>query len=143
MQELTHQCPPGSTSGFAMQYRELQSKRDTAQKLLWLLNKQESQIRQHRFSQALEKTKNELEAESARMHEMENQLESMRNEHYVQSDALHARQGDLYAVNAEIARLEQQLAYSSAQRTRLTQQLANNRQQIKLQQEQLHGISLL
>lgn len=141
LQELTHQLAHLEIqAAIAMQYRELQSKRDTAQKLLWLLNKQESQIRQHRFSQALEKTKNELEAESARMHEMENQLESMRNEHYVQSDALHARQGDLYAVNAEIARLEQQLAYSSAQRTRLTQQLANNRQQIKLQQEQLHGI---
>jgi chromosome segregation protein len=55
----------------AKQYRELEAKRDTAQHLLWLVNKQDAEARRVRYTQQIEKTKNELEAETARLREVE------------------------------------------------------------------------
>ena len=127
----------------ATHYRELESKRDTTQQLLWLVNKQEAETRRGRFAQGMEKTKNELEAETARLREMESQLEHTRSEHYAQADTLHAKQGELYAANAEIARLEQQIAHLNDQRTRLTQQTANSELQVEQQRIQLQGVESL
>ncbi|MBL0038556.1 MAG: chromosome segregation protein SMC [Nitrosomonadales bacterium] len=127
----------------ATHYRELESKRDTTQQLLWLVNKQEAESRRDRFAQGMEKTKNELEAEAARLREMESQLEHTRSEHYAQADTLHAKQGELYAANAEIARLEQQIAHLNDQRTRLTQQTANSKLQVEQQRIQLQGVESL
>lgn len=127
----------------AKQFHELESKRDTTQQILWLLNKQDAQMRKDRFTQSLEKTRNELEAETARLREVESLLENTRSDHYVHSDALHARQGDLYSANAEIARLEQEIAYFNDQRIRLTQQGVNIEQQIKLQRTQLQDTQSL
>jgi chromosome segregation protein len=90
----------------AKKYRELEAQRDTAQHLFWLVNKQEAEARRQRVVQQIEKNKTELEAEIARLREAESQLETARSEHYQLSDALHGKQGELYAVNAEIARIE-------------------------------------
>ncbi|WP_445083215.1 chromosome segregation protein SMC [Candidatus Nitrotoga sp. HW29] len=127
----------------AKRYRELESKRDTTQQLLWLVNKQEAETRRKRFAQGIELTKNELEAETTRLRGMESQLEYLRNEHYAQADTLHAKQGELYAANAEIARLEQQIAHLNDQRTRLNQQTANSKLQVEQQRIQLQGIESL
>ena len=144
LQELTKQLGRlTEQAAVAKQFYELESKRDTTQQILWLLNKQDAQMRKDRFTQSLEKTRNELEAETARLREVESLLENTRSDHYVHSDALHARQGDLYAANAEIARLEQKIAYSNDQRIRLTQQSVNNEQQIKLQRTQLQDTQSL
>ena len=123
----------------AKRYRELQIRHDTTQRLLWLLNKQEATTRRVRFAQAVEKTKNELESETARVREVESQLESARSEHYGLADTLHSKQGELYAVNAEVSRLEQQLSFLSEQRNRLAQQIANAERQIEVQRTQLQG----
>jgi chromosome segregation protein len=123
----------------AKRYRELQLRHDTTQRLLWLLNKQEAASRRVRFAQSVEKTKNELESETARLREVESQLESARSEHYVLADTLHSKQGDLYAVNAEVSRLEQQLSFLSEQRARLEQQIINTQRQIEVQRTQLQG----
>ncbi|MDO9102817.1 MAG: chromosome segregation protein SMC [Candidatus Nitrotoga sp.] len=138
--QLTHLTEQAAV---ATHYRELESKRDTTQQLLWLVNKQEAETRRGRFAQGMEKTKNELEAEAARLREMESQLEYTRSEHYAQADTLHAKQGELYAANAEIARLEQQIAHLNDQRTRLTQQTANSKLQVEQQRIQLQGIESL
>lgn len=144
LQELTKQLGRlAEQAAVAKQFYELESKRDTTQQILWLLNKQDAQMRKDRFTQSLEKTRNELEAETARLREVESLLENTRSDHYVHSDALLARQGDLYAANAEIARLEQKIAYSNDQRIRLTQQGVNNEQQIKLQRTQLQDTQSL
>ena len=127
----------------AKRYRELQVRHDTTQRLLWLLNKQEAATRRARFAQAVEKTKNELESETARLREVEGQLENARSEHYALADTLHIKQGELYAVNAEVARLEQQLSFLSEQRNRLALQISNSERQIEVQRNQLQGTQSL
>lgn len=123
----------------AKRYRELQVRHDTTQRLLWLLSKQEATARRAKFAQAVEKNKNELEAEIARLREVESQLESSRSDHYILADTLHNKQGELYAVNAEVSRLEQQLTFLSEQRNRLTQQINNAERQIEVQRSQVQG----
>ncbi len=134
--QLTHLAEQAEV---AKQYRELQGRYDTTQRLLWLLNKQEAAARRMRHAQNAEKTRNELEAETSRLREVESQLETARTEHYGLSDTLHAKQGDLYAANAEVSRLEQQLSFLGEQRNRLSQQVANADRQISVQRSQLNG----
>ena len=127
----------------AKTYRELEARREITQRLLWLVNKQEAETRRVRFAQQVEKTKNELEGEIAKLREVESKLESARTEHFALSDALHAKQGDLYATNAEVARLEQQITFLTEQRNRLLQQIQNGERQIAQQQAQLQGLRTL
>jgi chromosome segregation protein len=127
----------------AKRYRELQVRHDTTQRLLWLLNKQDATARRLRYAQSVEKTRNELEFETSRVREVESQLETTRSEHYALADTLHIKQGELYAVNAEVARLEQQLSYLSEQRNRLGQQIANAERQIEVQRAQKQGTQSL
>ncbi len=124
----------------AKQYRTLEAQRDTAQRLLWLVNKQDAEARRARFVLQIEKSRNELEAETARLREVESQLESARGGHYALADALHGKQGELYATNAEIARLEQHITHLNDQRARLTQQLAKGELQMEQQRGQLQGV---
>ncbi|MDH4284380.1 MAG: chromosome segregation protein SMC, partial [Gallionellaceae bacterium] len=124
----------------AKRYRELEGRRDTTQHLLWLVSKQDAESRRARHAQAAEKNQNELEAEMARLRAVESQLEGARTQHYQLSDVLHARQGDLYAINAEVARLEQHIQHLNDQRARLTQQLANGELQKEQHRTQLQGI---
>ncbi|HLP99067.1 MAG TPA: chromosome segregation protein SMC [Sideroxyarcus sp.] len=137
LKHLTEQAEVAKT------YRELESRRDTSQRLLWLVNKQEAETRRARYAQQVEKTKNELEAEIAKLREVESRLEGARSEHFGLSDALHAKQGELYATNAEVARLEQQIAFLVEQRNRLAQQIQNGERQIAQQQTQLQGLRTL
>jgi chromosome segregation protein len=127
----------------AKQYRDLEAKRETVQHLLWLVNKQDAEARRVRYTQQIEKTRNELEAETARLREVESQLETARSGHYQLSDAMHGKQGELYASNAEVARLEQHIAHLQDQRARLTQQLASGELQMEQQRSQLQGVQSL
>ncbi|MBU1215222.1 MAG: chromosome segregation protein SMC [Gammaproteobacteria bacterium] len=138
--QLTHL---GEQAEVAKVYRELEARRETTQRLLWLLNKQEAEARRERYVQQVEKTRNELEAEIAKLREVESKLEGSRSEHFALSDAVHAKQGDLYATNAEVARLEQQIAFLNEQRNRLSQQIQNGERQIAQQQTQLKGLRSL
>lgn len=127
----------------AKTYRELEARRETTQHLLWLVNKQDAEARRVRLAQQVEKTKNELESEIAKLREIEAQLEAARAEHFAFSDALHAKQGDLYSTNAEVSRLEQQIAFLNEQRNRLSQQIASGERQIAQHQTQLKGLQTL
>ncbi|MBI5891413.1 MAG: chromosome segregation protein SMC [Nitrosomonadales bacterium] len=144
LQELDKQLVHlGGQAEVAKTYRELEARRETTQKLLWLVNKQEAEARRVRLAQQVEKTKNDLEAEIAKLREVEAKLETARSEHFGQSDALHAKQGELYASNAEVLRLEQQIAFITEQRNRLSQQIQNGERQIAQQQTQLQGLRTL
>lgn len=134
--QLTHLAEQAEV---AKQYRELQARHDTTQRLLWMLNKQDAAARRTRFGQSVEKTRTELEGETARLREVESLLETSRAEHYTLADVLHAKQGELYAVNAEVSRLEQQLSFYGEQRSRLTQQIANSERQLEVQRGQIQG----
>jgi len=144
LQELEKQLVHlGEQAEVAKQYRELESKRDTTQHLFWLVKKQEAETQRGKFAQSTEKTRIELEAETARLREIESQLETARSSHYQLSDALHVKQGELYTANAEIARLEQHIKHVADQRQRMTQQLANTEKQIEQQKHQRQGVHSL
>jgi chromosome segregation protein len=144
LQELEKQLVHlGAQAEVAKQYRALETQRDTTQHLFWLVKKQEAEAQRVRFAQATEKTRTELEAETARLRDIESQLETARSGHYQLSDALHAKQGELYTANAEIARLEQHIKHVADQRQRMTQQLANTEKQIEQQKHQRQGVHSL
>jgi len=144
LQELEKQLVHlGEQAEVAKQYRTLEAQRDTAQHLFWLVKKREAEAQRARFAQTTEKTRTELEAETARLRDIESQLETARSGHYQLSDALHVKQGDLYTANAEIARLEQHIKHVAEQRQRMAQQIANTRRQIEQQQHQRQGIHSL
>ena len=132
-QQLAHLTVQAET---ARQYRELESRRDTAQNLLWLLKKQQAEVRRAGFSQAMSQVRTELEAQTAGLRSSESQLELIRSNHYQLSDALHARQGELYSANADISHLEQQIKQSASQQQRLQLQIDNTARQISQQQQQ-------
>ena len=133
----------GAQAEVAKQYRALEAQRDTSQKLFWLVKKLEAEAQRVKFSLATEKTRTELEAETAKLRDIESQLETARSGHYQLSDAMHVKQGDLYTVNAEIAQLEQNIKHVAEQRQRLTQQITNTQRQIEQQQHQRQGVHSL
>ena len=144
LQELEKQLAHLSEQAeVAKQYRTLEAQRDTTQHLFWVVKRREAEAQRMRHVQAGEKTRTELEAETARLREIESQLETSRSRHYQLSDALHVKQGELYTANAEIARLEQQIKHVAEQRQRLTQQIANTERQIQQQQHQRQGVRSL
>jgi chromosome segregation protein len=144
LQELEKQLVHlGAQAEVAKQYRSLETQRDTTQHLFWLVKKQEAEAQRVKFAHATEKTRTELEAETARLRDIESQLETARSGHYQLSDALHVKQGELYTANAEIARLEQHIKHVADQRQRMTQQLANTEKQIEQQQHQRQGVNSL
>ncbi|HEX5337267.1 MAG TPA: chromosome segregation protein SMC [Gallionella sp.] len=144
LQELDKQLEHlGAQAEVAKQYRALEAQRDTTQRLFWLVKKQEAETQRVRYAQATEKTRTDLEADTARLREIESQLETTRSSHYQLSDALHVKQGDLYTANAEIARFEQQIKHVAEQQHRLNQQIANTKRQIEQQQHQRQGVHSL
>ncbi len=144
LQELEKQLVHlGAQAEVAKQYRALETQRDTTQRLFWLVKRNEAEAQRARFAQATEKTRVELEAETARLRDIESRLETARSGHYQLSDALHVRQGELYTANAEIARLEQHIKHVAEQRQRLTQQIANTERQIEQQLQQRQGVHSL
>ncbi|MDO8294223.1 MAG: chromosome segregation protein SMC [Gallionella sp.] len=144
LQELDKQLVHlGAQAEVAKQYRALEAQRDTTQHLFWLVKKQEAETQRARSVQTMEKTRTELEAETARLRDIESQLETARSGHYQLSDALHVKQGELYTANAEIARLEQQIKHVAEQRQRMAQQIANTEKQIEQQQHQRQGVHSL
>ena len=144
LQELDKQLVHlGGQAEVAKQYRALETQRDTTQHLFWLVKKQEAETQRARCAQTMEKTRTELEAETARLRDIESQLETARSGHYQLSDALHVKQGELYTANAEIARLEQHIKHVAEQRQRMAQQIANTEKQIEQQQQQRQGIHSL
>ena len=144
LQELEKQLVHlGEQAEVAKQYRTLEAQRDTTQHLFWLVKKQEAEAQRARFAQATEKTRNELEAETARLRDIESQLETTRSGHYQLSDAVHVKQGELYTANAEIARLEQHIKHVADQRQRTAQQIVNTEKQIEQQKHQRQGVHSL
>ncbi|MDP2693898.1 MAG: chromosome segregation protein SMC [Gallionella sp.] len=144
LQELDKQLVHlGAQAEVAKQYRALEAQRDTTQHLFWLVKKQEAETQRARSVQTMEKTRTELEAETARLRDIESQLETARSGHYQLSDALHVKQGELYTANAEIARLEQQIKHVAEQRQRMAQQITNTEKQIEQQQHQRQGVHSL
>ena len=119
----------------AARYREFEAGLKRTQQLLWLLRKRDAGIQHARIARDIESTGIELEAETARLRDAEKRVEELRSGHFAASDAVHAAQGLLYEVNAEIARIEQQIEHLRNSRNRAEQQLASVRAQEEEQRQ--------
>jgi chromosome segregation protein len=108
----------------AGQYHELEARHRQAQHLLWHARAQESVRARERCSAEIATLTVGLEALQADVRQAEARLVQLRDQHFAAGDALHERQGAFYAANAEVTRLEQQLAFARESETRLTEQLA-------------------
>lgn len=109
----------------ATRYHELQAQVTSTQQLLWFVRRNEAAATRVRHSKEIERLGTELEAETARLRDAERRLEELRNQHYRSGDEVHAAQGALYETNAEIARLEQQIAHIRENRSRVEQQIGS------------------
>jgi len=114
----------------AGRYRELESDLRRTQQMLWLLRKREAAAQRARIGRDIDASSVELEAESASLRNAEKRVEELRAAHYGASDAVHAAQGALYEVNAEVARIEQQVQFVRDSRNRAQHQLESVRAQI-------------
>ena len=124
----------------AGKYREFEASLKRTQQLLWLLRKRDAQAQRIKIGRDIEAMGIELEAETARLRDAEKRVEELRTRHYGASDAVHAAQGTLYEVNAEIARVEQQIQFLRDSRNRAEQQLNSLRAQEAEQRERQHSL---
>ncbi|HKQ23880.1 MAG TPA: chromosome segregation protein SMC [Burkholderiales bacterium] len=113
----------------AGRYRELEAELKRTQHTLWLLRKRDAAAQRARVGRDIEATAVELEAENASLRDAEKRVEQLHAGHYSASDAVHAAQGALYEVNAEVARIEQQIQHLRDSRNRAQHQLESVRTQ--------------
>jgi chromosome segregation protein len=109
----------------ATRYHALQEQVTGTQHLLWFVRRNEAAATRARHARDIERMGTELEAETARLRDAERRLEELRSQHYRSGDEVHAAQGALYETNAEIARLEQQIAHIRENRSRVEQQIGS------------------
>ncbi|TMH66921.1 MAG: chromosome segregation protein SMC [Betaproteobacteria bacterium] len=108
----------------ATEYRELETRLKQSQQMLWFAKKQDAARSRERCTAEIATLTTALDALQADVRAAEANLESLRVEHYSAGDALHEKQGAFYAANAEVTRLEQQLAFARDSETRIAQQVA-------------------
>ena len=112
----------------AQQYQELHARLTRRQNLLWLYKRNEARDQREKLTRNVEQAVNRFEAETAALRELEAKVEGARSAHFSASDALHAAQSEMFAANAEVARLESEL-----------QHLRDARSRIEARQAQLGG----
>ncbi|HET9337780.1 MAG TPA: chromosome segregation protein SMC [Casimicrobiaceae bacterium] len=118
LERLEHQAK------VAAEYREMEARLKQAQHLSWYAKQQEAVRARDRARNELAEVSTALEALQAELRSAEAGLESLRRDHYAAGDALHERQGAFYAANAEVSRLEQQLAFARDSESRIAEQVA-------------------
>ena len=100
----------------ATEYRDMESRLKQSQQLLWFAKQQDASRLRERHGTDIAGLTAALEAFQAELRASENRLETLRAAHYQAGDHLHERQGAFYAANAEVTRLEQQLAVRARKR---------------------------
>jgi chromosome segregation protein len=111
-------------------FKELNAQLQRTQNLLWFARKQEAAAQRALAERELQSMQTALEAEAARLRDAETRLEEKRAQHYAAGDSMHQAQGELYAVNAEIAHIEQQIRHLRENRERVAQQIASTSSQV-------------
>jgi chromosome segregation protein len=114
----------------ATEYRDFETRLKLMQHLLWFSRQQDAANARERHATAIAGLTVALESVQADVRAAEAKLETLRAEHYAAGDALHEKQGAFYETNAEVTRLEQQLAFARESETRITQQVAQLTEQI-------------
>ena len=108
----------------AQRYRGLQAQLAERQNLLWLLKRNDARNERERAAREVERATNRLEAETASLRELERLAEEVRSAHYAAADGLHAAQTEMFAANADVARLESELQHWREARSRLDARLS-------------------
>ena len=106
----------------AQQYKLLQENLQHSQLLLWLSRKTEAQKQHHHAGQEIQKLEVEFATLLTDQQQTEKDHEEARMEEYAVNDQLLQVQGQLYAADAEIGRLAQEISHLNNTRDRLLQQ---------------------
>ena len=116
----------------ARHYQSLNEQLVQRQQVLWLVKKREAEAERQRVAVEVERAVTDLEAQNAALRETEARAEETREAHFAAGDALHQAQGDMYAANAEVARLEAEIRHRRESRNQLVARL------VQLQDELAH-----
>jgi chromosome segregation protein len=108
----------------AAEYRDMESRLKQSQHMSWYAKQQEAVRARDRANNELGEVTTSLEGMQAELRSAEAALEALRRDHYTAGDALHDKQGGFYAANAEVTRLEQQLAFARDSESRIGEQVA-------------------
>ena len=123
-EELGHQIERlESQAEVARRYHALHQQLTQRQQLLWLLRKREAESERQRLALEVERATTDLEAQSAALRETEARAEETRETHFAAGDALHNAQSEMYAANAEVARLEAEIRHRRESRSQLEARL--------------------
>ncbi len=110
--ELTNQIERlGAQAEVARKYHSLNDQLTLKQQLLWLVRRNEAEAERQRVALEVERATTDLEGQSAALRETEARLEAARETHFGAGDTLHNAQSDMYAANAEVARLEAEIRH--------------------------------
>ncbi len=108
----------------AARYNALNAAHVQKQQLLWLLKRNEAQAEHRRLAAELNLASARIEADNARLQALEGEAEAARDAHFEASEAVHVAQSELFAVSAEVTRLETELQHLAEARKRLEARLA-------------------
>lgn len=117
-------------SRVASRFKDLKTQLHMAQNLFWWARKQEAALQRTNAEKEFQSLQTTLEFETANLRDAERRLEDKRAQHYVIGDSLHEAQGELYAANAEVAHVEQQIQHLRENHQRMEQQIAAVRNQL-------------
>jgi chromosome segregation protein len=118
----------------AAKYQELQAQLALNQNLLAFTRLREAEQARNRYANDVQKSTVALEAEMAKLRENERALEELRSKHYEETDHLQELQGALYAANAQVQSLEQEISFLAENRRRMGAQLeALSREEAEVQ----------
>jgi chromosome segregation protein len=107
----------------AQKYRELKTRHDEQQQLLWLTRRRDAAAEQDKVAREIERQQLALAQHQAELAAAQRSLEQTRAAHFAASDAVHAAQGGVLQINAEIGRLESEIRLILDGRTRLAAQV--------------------
>ena len=136
-QELRKQLQHLETQAeVARQFKAIQQKLNHTQNLLWLARKLKAEAQRTQAEEEFQRIELKLEAETTFLQKTKKELEETRHRHYAAGDALHESQGTLYATNAEITRIEQEIKHLRDTNQRLLQQITEVEKQLSENTEQ-------
>ncbi len=115
----------------ARQYQLLQDELRRSQVTLWLQRKNDALKQRTEAEEKIRQLESELENTFSNQRNAEQDYEKTRALEYLVNDKLLQTQGQLYTVNAEIGRLEQEINHLKNNRERLTQQSRDIENQLK------------
>lgn len=114
----------------AERYKHLHLQMTEQQQLLWLVRQTEAGKEQEKFANAIRDAQVQLEEQTAKLRHAEAELEGLRTAHYASQDSVSVAQGELYEVNAEVGKLENEIRYVQESRGRLQQQISDLQAQL-------------